>query len=118
MLDWKDLTKGLSNKNFLGVFISAKFIRFWQTISLRSYFSMKVYRRKSSICESQDCSGCCSFVIPGTLKELENVMVWLFCAVCFGFLLVLNLAVLVFVRLLLFSLFRYVCLLAAELVFA
>ena len=26
-------------------------------------FPVKVYKRKSLICDSQDCSGCCSFVI-------------------------------------------------------
>ena len=41
---------------------------------------------------------------PGSLKEVENVMFWLVCAVSFGFLSVLSLAVLFFVRLLSFSL--------------
>ena len=31
-------------QEFLGGFISAKFIRFWQTISLRSCFSVKVHK--------------------------------------------------------------------------
>ena len=62
---------------------------------------VKKNRRSASVQFALDIA---SLSFPGSLKRSENVMFWFVCAVSFGFLSVLSLAVLFFVRLLSFSL--------------